>query len=267
MEWTINQLKSFRNSYPKTRMQISSIIWTFYDINESQSNRTILFIHGTTGSSEIFWLQLKTLKKYFRVISVDIPSIPDIFEISNSLHSLLKKLEINSVSLVGTSYGGYLAQAYASLYPNMVSTLVLSNTFISTEIYNQKYRSLLKYQRLIPTFILKYIMKKGLITINHEPTRNYLVDQLRSSLEKKTLITRLRGFINETTLEKVSISSVFIIETINDPLVPLSLQKNLRQTYFNAKVHTFDESANHFPYLTQSDDYNQILLEFLQSQD
>ncbi|MHA1945005.1 MAG: alpha/beta fold hydrolase [Candidatus Hodarchaeales archaeon] len=265
MEWTTNQLESFRNSYPKTRMQISSIIWMFYDINESQSNRTILFIHGTTGSSEIFWLQLKTLKENFRVISVDIPSIPDIFEISNSLHSLLKKLEINSVSLVGTSYGGYLAQAYASLYPDMISNLVLSNTFITTEIYNQKYKLLLDFQRLIPTFILKFIMKKSLNSIKHEPTRKYLINQLRSSLEKKVLLARLRGFINDYSMEKVSVDSVFIIETKNDPLIPFSLQKDLRQVYSEAEVHTFEEDTNHFPYLTQSEVYNRILLKILNS--
>jgi len=230
MDWTIDQLVSFKNSYPRKEKQIGFINWTFFDINESQSENTVLFIHGTTGSSEIFWLQLKALKKHFRVISIDIPPIPNIFEISENLHSLLSKLEVKSIILVGTSYGGYLAQAFTSLYPTMVSTLVLSNTFITTEIFNQKYRLLLNYQRLIPTFILKNIMKKSLNSINHEPTRTYLLDQLRSSLEKKTLIARLKGFINDFSMKKVAIDSVLIIETLNDPLIPTSLQIDLRRT-------------------------------------
>jgi len=243
-------------------MQIGSINWTFFDINESSSEKTILFMHGTTGSSEIFWLQLKSLKKHFRVISIDIPPIPDIYEISKNLHSLLSKLEISSLILVGTSYGGYLAQAFTSLYPTMVSTLVLSNTFITTEIFNQKYRLLLKYQRFIPIFVLKLIMKKSLNLISHEPTRAYLVDQLRSSLDKKTLIARLKGFINDFSMQKVKIDSILIIETQNDPLIPKSLQQDLRRIYTNAEVHTFDEPSNHFPYLTQSEEYTQILLKF-----
>ena len=263
MDWTINQLLSFKNSYPKKHIQIGSIDWTFFDINESSSGKTILFMHGTTGSSEIFWLQLKGLKKQFRVISIDIPPIPDIFEISKNLHSFLSKLEVNSLILVGTSYGGYLAQAFTSLYPTIVSTLVLSNTFITTEIFNQKYGLLLKYQRLIPTFILKLIMKKRLNSINHEPTRTYLINQLQSSLEKKTLIARLKGFINDFSMGKVNIDSVFIIETKNDPLIPKSLQQDLRRIYTNAEVHTFDELANHFPYLTKSEEYTQILIKFL----
>ncbi len=265
MDWTINQLTSFKNSYPKKKMHIGSVDWTFFDINESQSKKTILFIHGTTGSSEIFWLQLKGLKKHFRVISIDIPPIPDIFEISENLHFLLSKLDINSLILVGTSYGGYLAQAFTLLYPAMVSTLVLSNTFITTEVYNQKYRLLLKYQRLIPTFILKYIMNKSLNSISHESTRTYLVDQLQNSLKKKTLIARLKGFINDFSMEKVTIDSIFIIETQNDPLIPKSLQQDLRRIYTNAEVHTFDEQANHFPYLTKSEEYTQILSDFLHS--
>ena len=246
-------------------MQIGSINLTFFDINESQSEKNILFLHGTTGSSEIFWLQLKALKKHFRVLSIDIPPIPDILEISENIHSLLSELKVNSLILVGTSYGGYLAQAFTSLYPTMVSTLVLSNTFITTEIFNQKYRLLLNYQRLIPTFILKSIMKKSLNTIDHEPTRTYLVNQLRSSLKKKTLIARLKGFINDYSMKKVPIDSVLIIETRNDPLIPITLQKDLCRVYSNAEVYTFDETANHFPYLTKSEEYTQVLLKFLHS--
>jgi maspardin len=265
MEWTIEELKNFRNSYPKKTIQIGQINWTFFDINESKFEKTILFLHGTTGSSEIFWLQLKTLKKQFRVISIDIPPIPDVFKISEDLHSLVSKLNVHSLILVGTSYGGYLAQAFASMYASMVSTIVLSNTFVTTDIYNQKYRLLLKYQRIIPTFILKYIMKKSLNTISHEPTRNYLLDQLGNSLDKKTLIARLKGFINNHKMEKMNIDSVLIIETQNDPLIPISLQKDLREVYSNANVHTFEVTANHFPYLTQSEEYTQILLEHFHS--
>ena len=263
MEWTIDQFESFKNRYPKINLQIDSISWTFLYTKESQSDKTILFIHGTTGSSEIFWLQLEALKKYFRVISIDIPVITDIFKISESLNTLLFKLEINSVILLGTSFGGYLAQAFAKMYPNMVSAVVLSNTFFSTEVYYQKYKFLLKYERLIPTFVLKLIMRRSLKLIGHEASRNYLLDQLHTSLNKMILITRLRSFINEITLEKAPIDSVYIIETENDPLVPISLQENLCQIYSSAKVYTFDESANHFPYLTKSVEYNQILLTFL----
>ncbi len=66
-------------------------------------------------------------------------------------------------------------------------------------------------------------------------------------------------------MEKVITDSLLIIETQNDPLIPKSLQQDLRRIYTNAKVHTFDEEANHFPYLTKSEEYTKILLKFLHS--
>jgi pimeloyl-ACP methyl ester carboxylesterase len=263
MNWTSEELTQFRKRYSKIHVSIDTINWSFFDFNEVNRDYAVVFIHGTTGSAEIFWLQLKELKKHYRVMSVDVPPIDDIFVLSRSLRKLFHERGISSIILLGTSYGGYLAQAFCSLFPDVVKGLVLANTFCNTDIYNEKYGKLIRIQKLIPTFILKGIMKRSLQTIEHEITRNYLLDQLNHSLEKKTLIARLRGFINDSRLEKVQIENILILETNADPLVPSILQEDLKNTYSHAKVYTFVKEANHFPYLTRSQKYNQVLNDFL----
>ena len=263
MDWTLEELQQFRNQYPTFTATTEALNWSFLDINEVNKENAVVFLHGTTGSAEIFWLQLKDLKNHFRVLSVDIPPIDDIFIISRSLHKLFRERGISSIILLGTSFGGYLAQAFCYLFPDMVTGLVLANTFCTTDIFNQKYNKLIRIQRLIPTFILKGIMKRSLQTIDHKMTRNYLLDQLENHLEKKTLISRLKGFINDIKLEKVQIRNILILETKGDPLVPSILQEDLKNIYSNAKVHTFSKEANHFPYLTNSQQYNQVLYDFI----
>jgi pimeloyl-ACP methyl ester carboxylesterase len=266
MTWTLQQLSDFKEQYPLRKENVNQVMISYYDINESNLTDTIIFLHGTTGSAEIFWLQLNELKKHFRVISVDIPSIDNIFEISKILRIFMKKRGVTTIFLLGTSYGGYLAQAFCSLYPTMIKGVILANTFHNTDYYNEKYNKLIKIQRFIPTFILKSIMKNSLKTIEHAMTRNYLLQQLQFNLNKKTLIARLKGFINNLQLEKTQIDNMLILETIEDPLVPPILQEALKNTYSNAKVHTFEKQANHFPYLTRSKQYNQVLIDFLINQ-
>ena len=266
MTWNLQQLSDFKEQYPLLKENFNKVMISFYDINEEKPKDTIIFLHGTTGSAEIFWLQLNELKKHFRVISVDIPPVNNIFEISKILRVFMQKRGVTTTFLLGTSYGGYLAQAFCSLYPTMIKGAILANTFHNTDYYNEKYNKLIKIQRFIPTFILKSIMKNGLKTIEHEMTRNYLLQQLQSKLDKKTLMARLKGFINNIQLEKTQVGNILILETIEDPLVPLILQEDLKNTYSIAKVHTFEKQANHFPYLTRSEQYNQVLIDFLFNQ-
>ncbi|MHA2075811.1 MAG: hypothetical protein ACW97X_14415, partial [Candidatus Hodarchaeales archaeon] len=103
--------------------------------------------------------------------------------------------------------GGYLAQIFCEMHGSLISKLLLSNTFITTKLYSQKYKRILMIERLIPTFVLKKVMKKGLASIKHKSTREYLIDQLYNELTKKILITRLKSFITDEKLKRLMIHS------------------------------------------------------------
>lgn len=263
MDWTIDDLIAFRENYSPSNVLINNVSWYFYDIGDPKSDQTVVFLHGTTGSKEIFWLQMKALVKEFRIISFDLPPIIGASNLIQGIYKILIDNDVTNIFLVGTSFGGFLAQKFCSFYGSMVSKLVLSNTFITTRVYYQKYDKLLTIERFIPTFILKKAMKRNFLSIDHDSTCEYLIDQLQNHLNKKTLITRLKSFINEEILTPVSIDEVLIVETTNDPLVPKQLQDDLKQAYPNAQIKTFKEEANNFPYLTTSGEYTKLLSEFL----
>ncbi len=265
MDWTIADLISFRDRFNPKEITINNTRWQYYDIGNKNSELTIVFLHGTTGSMEIFWLQMKALLNDYRILSLDIPLITGVEKIIIDIHEILTMHGIGDICLVGTSFGGYLAQKFSVKYGNMVKKLVLSNTFITTNLYHQKYKKILRIERLIPSFVIRRFMKRGLLTITHPSTRDYLVDQLQNNLSKKTLLARLKSFITEEVIVSASIDQVLIAETIKDPLVPHQLQENLKRAYPQAKVKTFQKEANHFPYLTTSDEYNNMLFDFLKS--
>ena len=264
MSWSMENLKSFQQQHETKEVVLNNMKWRFYDLGEAASDFAIVFLHGTTGNQEIFWIPMESLVSSYRIVSFNLPPIIGVNELSRGIHEILNSLNVKRIVLVGTSFGGYLAQNFSSEYKEMVQKLVLSNTFITTHLYNQKYKRLLMIEKIIPTFLIKRIMKRSLSSIEHDQTREYLLIQLEQHLSKKTLMARLKSFITNELLEKAPIDQVLIIETLEDPLVPKQLQDDLKNTYPEASVKTFDKKANHFPYLTKGDEYTRILKEFVE---
>lgn len=261
----MDELEKFREQQTSREIMLNNTSWKYYDTGAHESEFAIVFLHGTTGSKEIFWLQIRSLMNKYRVISFDLPPIVGVEKLAEGIYETLAEIGVKKILLLGTSFGGYLAQFFCSKYSEMVDKLVLSNTFITTHIYYQKYRKLLLIQKLIPVFLIKRIMKKGLLTIVHNQTREYLIDQLERNMTKKVLIARLKSFVTDKIISKPPIEQVQIIETINDPLVPKQLQEDLKNAYPQAIVKTLREEANHFPYLIISKEYTQILTEYLKN--
>ncbi|MFW9904746.1 MAG: alpha/beta fold hydrolase [Candidatus Thorarchaeota archaeon] len=261
----MENLESFQQQHKTNEVIINNVKWVYYDLGDAESEFAVVFLHGTTGSEEIFWIQIQSLLVSYRIVSFNLPPIIGVNDLSRGIHEILYRLNIKKIVMVGTSFGGYLAQSFSFKYKEMVHKLVLSNTFITTQLYNQKYKKLLMIEKIIPTFLLKRIMKKSLLSIKHIPTQEYLLFQLEHYLSKKTLIARLKSFITNEVLKEAPIDHILIIETLDDPLVPKQLQDELKRAYPEASVKIFEKEANHFPYLTKSDEYTQILMKFIQS--
>ena len=105
----------------------------------------LVFIHGGPGdNSSNFRNMGKLLSSHFRVtifdsrgcglstlnLNSDRLTIPDYV---NDLKELLDHLSIDQTVLLGHSFGGAIAIEFASVYPNRIEQLVLSNPLISSK--------------------------------------------------------------------------------------------------------------------------------------
>lgn len=103
---------------------------------ESGSGRTVVLIHGNAGDVQDFdFGTLELLARNFHVIAFDLPGhglskMPGkangtIQEQAVTLHQALTALGVTVPILVGHSWGGAIALAYALFYPHEISALVL----------------------------------------------------------------------------------------------------------------------------------------------
>lgn len=94
----------------------------------------LVLLHGFTESLEIWKAFSEELSKSFRVICVDLPGhgrtanfepVHSMEYMAEVVHAVLSFCRIQKCVLVGHSMGGYVALAFAHLYPELLKGLVL----------------------------------------------------------------------------------------------------------------------------------------------
>ena len=96
-----------------------------------------MFLHGFLENSTMWNEHILELSKKHRVICVDLLGHGDtdclgyvhtMEDMADAVHHVLHELKLRKVVLVGHSMGGYVALAFAELYPDMMKGLVLVNS-------------------------------------------------------------------------------------------------------------------------------------------
>ena len=81
---------------------------------------------------------LSFYSKRFVILSLIYPLTGDLKLIADSINYILNAEGIKKVSLIGSSFGGIMVQAFSALYPNMVKKAVISNTGTRRDTYKFK---------------------------------------------------------------------------------------------------------------------------------
>jgi pimeloyl-ACP methyl ester carboxylesterase len=101
---------------------------------QGSGHKTVVLLHGFCESKSIWEHLIPTLSNNFKVISIDLPgfggsdvcqSTPSIEYFAKEVQQLLVHLKISYCTLVGHSLGGYVALAFAEMYPQYLQGLVL----------------------------------------------------------------------------------------------------------------------------------------------
>jgi len=109
----------------------------------------LLIVHGGPGASHDYFLPyLLPLARRNRLVFIDErgsgrseklddPSGYTVENMAEDVEAVRRELGLGKICLLGHSYGGVLAQAYALKYQQNLSHLILASTFASTSAMNQ----------------------------------------------------------------------------------------------------------------------------------
>jgi pimeloyl-ACP methyl ester carboxylesterase len=155
---------NFRQSVPRKSAQIQGMTWKYYSVMESRSARelkaapreVLVLLHSTSGTAESFFYQLLNLGcKGYPILACNIPAYKSPLAFARGLKAFLASLGFSRVHLCGVSLGGYLALQVAAYFPDLVSSLVLTNSFCDTLPFQRAGASCLGIMDYMPDFYVK----------------------------------------------------------------------------------------------------------------
>ena len=259
-----------------------------YQIEGPTDGNSVVLVHGFSSPMFIWDPTFKFLvKQGFRVLRYDLfgrgfsdrPKIKyteDLFD--RQLHGLIKKLHLEQsgkkITVIGLSMGGIITVNYADNHPELVKSLVLVDP-AGFPTGKKLIPRILKIP-LLNKLIFKYVGSKRLVSKMYD---DFLYPERYPKFEisyKEQM--EYRGFLRAilSTMLKLDMESaqatyerigktdipVLLIWGEQDQTIPYHVHEQVCNTIPKIEFHTI-QNAKHLPHYEQSEQVNDIILEFL----
>ena len=238
----------------------------YYNIKKSGSNRAIIFVHGSGGSSYTWKNQLNLAIDY-DLIALDLPSHDKSDDFSDlSLHlyvdvvnRLIKSFDYENVILCGHSLGGAIVQQYYFTYPKEVSGLILFNTGGRLRVAPFILKSLkTNYQEFmdsLPAGAFYRATTKETIELYIQETSKISADVTYKDFKICDEFDVL------SKLNTIEVPCLIIVGK-QDQLTPVKYSEFFRNNIKNSELHIINK-AGHMVMLEKPNEVNQVIENFI----
>jgi pimeloyl-ACP methyl ester carboxylesterase len=260
----------------------------YENINPDSQNCTIILLHGFASSASFFKLQIKILKKNYRILAFDAlghgrsdhPKELNLsknlrYDIIRDLEDLLEHLNIeDNFGIIGHSLvGGMIGQLFTMKHPDKIKFLILLNSgyiIIDNVIRNIFYNLLpyvvrMNFLEIVANSIEEIIDKTipYIITaLSDSLVRlNLTKDQLFMKIEEQ--IFNMINEINEYDPSHINCPTLIIGGRL-DNFAPEQMSEELHKKIPNSVLKIID-MAGHFLPSQRSETVNKLISEFIGS--
>jgi 3-oxoadipate enol-lactonase len=111
----------------------------YYELHGNpKADKTLVFLNGLSQSTVAWSLMLPAFTDEYQIILLDLifqgqsdkkGDVRNFDQHATDVHGLISSLNINTVTIIGISYGSLVAQHFALNYPEQIDKLVLLSTF------------------------------------------------------------------------------------------------------------------------------------------
>jgi pimeloyl-ACP methyl ester carboxylesterase len=252
----------------------------------------LILLHGMGGSLEWWEYNLDALSQKCRVIAFDFPgfgysSLPDfrfrLDSVPDFMASLMNAFQLTSSSLIGNSMGGLFALVTAAKIPERIERLILVNNAgfgpklsfllrlgtvfpvgeLALSIRN-RYTARFFLSRLFndPKKIPYHLIPKVLEIFDPLPRRKFCLRLLRSGINIKGLREKIWVQVLESAASLPH--KTLIVWGAGDRVIPVDQAQAGKELIKNCRLHVF-EKCGHLPQVEWAEEFNSLVLEFLES--
>jgi pimeloyl-ACP methyl ester carboxylesterase len=261
-----NPLVEARNAFaarhPEARFSRAGRDWGVIDTGGG--GPVLLLIPGTLGRADIFFHQIDALAPRLRVIAVSHPAGGGLDDWVDDLAALLDSKGVGTAAVLGSSLGGYLAQALAGWHPGRVAHLFAANTLPTVEglATRPPYASDIG---AAPIEELRAGFGRGLTAwaAAHPDQADLvalLLAEVAGRIPEAELRARLAVLKGAPELPACALppAAVTVIDAADDPLIPPEWRAGVRARLAPGAAFRF-RSGGHFPYLARPALYTALI--------
>jgi maspardin len=252
----------FRRRFPERNVMLSGGEWQYFDTGGL--GPALVMLPGGQGTGEVFYRQAEDLGADIRMLGLCYPDGRDPVAVAMGLRLFIEALGLEQVNLLGTSYGGYIAQLFSSLYPEACGCLILSNSFVDPAPAVEAWPSAEELEA-VPAETLRANAVAKLrsstdLRPNYRDLQALLADQLEHQQSADSFKSRLVGVRSapELPISTIPQESVVIIDCDDDPVLPPVVREQLATRYPSAERHSLSW-GDHYPAILRADEYSAVV--------
>lgn len=261
------QLQAFRAAHPPRSVRADGHAWSY--IRAGAEGPAVLLLGGALGRAEFGFAVAAALEGVVRVLAPDYPPVRTLRAVTDGLAALLDAEGVRRAHVVGGSFGGVVAQAFARAHPERVASLVLSHTGAPDRAAGRVWA--VRLLGLLPARLLRAMLRTRLrVTLTAaDPFWMRQFDATIDGLSREDVLSRV-GLAAEfgdryggVPVPRRPLYPVLIVEADDDPLFPPRKRAALHALYPGARTHVF-HGTGHAAAVLQPDAYADVIRRFVE---
>ena len=267
------RLRSFRAAHPYREVAAGGARWRY--IAAGRGDRTLLLPAGGTRVPDLYLLLVEAFAPECRLLAPAYPALPTVAALADGLAAILDAEGVAEADVLGSSFGGFVAQCFVRRHPGRVRRLVLANTGPPGASPLPGLALLVRLFALLPEGLVRratgWNWRRWLVVPPAERAlwHGLLDEVLATRLRKADLVAALADMLDYSRQRFAPgdlaawPGRILLIESARDEAFSPAARAALRALYPRARVLTFP-GAGHAVMLTRPDEYVAAVRAFLE---
>ncbi|MTH17035.1 alpha/beta hydrolase [Flavobacterium sp. LC2016-01] len=248
---------------------------TKISFTDSGKGNAIVLLHGFLENKKMWKEYVDFFAEKYRVITIDLLGhgesdslgyVHEMEENANAVNEILEHLKIEKATVLGHSMGGYVALAFAELYPKKIQKLVLLNSTSKEDSAEKK----LNRTRAIKAVKQNYVGFVSLAIANlfSENNRIRLAEKIEK-VKEQALKTPLQGIIASLEGMKIRKDREWLLQENRFPVLLILGKKDPVLNYEDSLYQIEDTTVElvsfedgHMSHIENKEELKTVLADF-----
>ncbi len=243
--------------------------------SDTGKGNAVVLLHGFLENQKMWLNLIPEVSKKHRVITIDLLGhgetecfgyVHSMEDNAGVVQAVLSKLRIQKTILVGHSMGGYVALAFAEMYPEKVRGLVLQNSTSKADSEERKANRNLAIKAVKKDYTT--FIRLSIANLFSPDNRERLIDEIEM-VKIEALKTPLQGIVASLEGMKIRKDREPVLHSVTFPILlvlgkkdgVLNYEDNLKQIE-NTKVKLVSFPDGHMSHVENKEELKDALLDF-----